>query len=800
MFADLKYALRQLIKAPGFFVLAVLTLAIGVGENTAIFSVVNAVVFQPLPYRESDRLVRVYLMSHPGVYYPRSYGAVFRDWQDQSTLLESLAAYHNVDKNLTDSGDPVRISGMEVTGDYLRVLGVAPFLGRDFLPEEDAPGGNAKVVILSYEIWQTRFNANRAVIGQIIHLNGDSFTLIGVLPPRALFGSRAAFLTPANIRGDSHKASYNNNDYVVAVIGRLKPGSTMAQVGEELTAGKKTINTRYPVFQQPWTVGVRSLHEAMFGNMRIYVFTLFGGVGIVLLIACANIANLLLSRATGRQSEIAIRIALGATPARIARQLLTESLLVAFIGGAVGLVIGKLSIQPLIVLSGIDTTTAATIGINGRVLLFTLCSACATGLLFGMFPVLSALRTDVNENLKEGVRGSTVGPRRRLQALLLISETALTVILLSCAGLFLRSFINALNADPGFNRKNVLVFELTIPENKSPDPAYYVRLGQQIRERIAHIPGVEMTALATSVPENGKQTHALGDSVSREDRPETRNDMGSGFDAVAGDYFQTLEIPLIRGRLFTEAENQRGAAKVLIVNDRLAHTLFGEDNPLGQYLHFQNDAWQIIGVVGNVRRYQLDWDPTLILYIPQVYYPWRMTVMVRTKGALLALAPEIRSAIRTIDPDLPIANLTTLETLVNDTLQVRQTMFVLLGVFALTALGLACVGVYGVTNYLVAQRTREIAIRIALGAQASRVVALVLRQGLSVVLVGVVIGVIGSLGTGVIIAKQLYGMSTRDSLVMTLVTFVLLSVATLAMWIPARRASRADPMIALRGE
>ena len=797
MISDLKFGFRQLAKSPGFAVVAVVTLALGIGANTAIFSIVNAVLLEPLPYPHSDRLVQLCEMPSPGDYIPFASGGAFIDWQDQSTRLESIAAAHQEDENLTGAGDPVRLGGLEVSADYLRVFGVAPALGRDFLPSEDAPNGNHDVVIMSNELWRSHFGGDPGIVGKLIHLDGASLTVIGVLPAHALFANDASFLTPSVIRPSLHRTNRDYN-YVVSVVGRLKPGATAAQAAEELTVSKRAVRSLYPVFKQKWTVGMLSLHEEIFGDMRPYVLTLLAAVAVVLLIACANVANLLLARATVRQSEIAVRVALGASTWRIVRQLLTESLLLALAGGVAGLLLGVVAIHPLVVFAGIQRTAGGAIGMNARVLLFTLAASCVTGLIFGVIPAFSAARPDLHGQLKEGARGSTVGSHRRMQSLLLVSETALTVLLLVSAGLLLRSFVKAMNADAGFKADNVLVFNVSVPNSKAPGTAEKVRIGQRIMERLAQIPGVSRVGMASSVPMNGG--NGLGDLVSREDRPETRNDFEAGFDSVAGDFFQTLGIPLLSGRFLTRQDDTEKAPKVMIVNDVLARTLFGKENPLGRLLHFKGDTWEIVGVVGSVRRYELDYGATPSVYFAQTYFPWRISVVVRTKVPPLAVAPDVRRALADVDPDLPIANLRTVAQSVENTLQTRKIVLVLLGIFALTALVLACVGIYGVISYSVAQRTREIGIRIALGAGSRQVVGLILRQGSKLVLVGLAIGIAASIGAGLLIAQQLYEVSSTDPQVMVTVALILIAVALFASWLPARRATRVNPMVALRSE
>ena len=797
MLSDLRFALRQIAKSPGFAVVTVLTLAIGIGANTAIFSIVNAVLLEPLPYPHSDRLVEVCEMPAPGSYIPFASGGAFVDWQDASTQLESIAAAHDSQRNLTGFGEAVRLHGLEVSADYLHVFGIVPSLGRDFLKSEDSASGDHDVVIISYELWQSHLGGDTGIVGKRIRLDGNSLLVIGVLPAHALFANDASFLTPSVIRPSGHHMSRDYN-YVVSIVGRLRPGATAAQAAQELTLAKGATRSLYPVFKQKWTVGVMSLHEMTFGNMRPYVLTLLGSVAAVLLIACANVANLLLARATVRQSEIAVRVALGATSRRIVRQLLTESLILALAGGLAGLLVGEASIRPLVAFAGIGEAVGGAIGINARVLGFTLATALATGVIFGLVPALSAARPDLGNRLKEGARGSTAGSHRRMQALLLVSETAMTVLLLVCAGLLLRSFVKAMNADPGLKADNVIVFNISVPDSRAPATADKVRFGQMLVERLRQIPGVSQVGVGSSVPMNGGNN--LGDLISREDRPETRNDSSAGFDSVAGDYFQALEVPLLSGRFLTRQDDTEKAPKVMVINDVLAHKFFGDESPLGRQLHFKGDVWEIVGVVGSVRRYALDYGTTPSVYFAQTYFPWRMCVVVRTRVPPLTLANEIRLAVRDVDPDLPIADMRTLEEAVNATLQTRRIMLVLLGIFAATALALSCIGIYGVISYSVAQRTREVGIRMALGADARQVVSLILRQGFRLVLVGLGVGIAASFGAGILIANQLYDVSRTDPIVMGGVVLVLSSVALLASWLPAHRASRVNPVVALRSE
>jgi putative ABC transport system permease protein len=794
---DLRFAFRQFAKSPGFVAVAVLTLALGIGANTAIFSVLNTLLLKPLPYPEADRLVQIAEQPTTGG-FAASDGGVFSDWEHQTTQLESIAAIHPVSKNLAGNGDPVRLNGAEVSAQFLRVLRVKPFLGRDFAPDEDAPGGNRHVLILTHELWASRFQADPGVIGRAVQIDAESFTVIGVLPPRALLNPNVGFLAPATIRADAYKLVPNYN-YVCNVIGRLKPGATMEHVAAELQAARRSVVGQYPSFRQAWTVSARSLQEATYGNTRPFVLTLLAAVGAVLLIACANVGNLLLARASTRQGEMAVRVALGASTGRLLRQLMTESMLLAAAGGAAGLLLGACAIHPLIVFTRLNVNAPGLeVTIDGRVLAFTLAATALTGVLFGLFPALAAARPNLNDSLKEMVRGSTSAGRRRLQSLLIVAESALTVVLLVCAGLLVRSFLSAFAADPGFAREQVLVFNYTQPASKAPTVDHRLRFAREVQRRIAQLPGVAHVGLASSTPMNGQI--GFGDFVSREDRPATRNDLNAGFDSADGQFFQALGVPLFRGRFFTEADSVENAPRVMIINAALARQLFPNEDALGRLLHFKDATWEIVGVVGNVRQFRLDIDPFPHLFLPLRHFPWYTTVVVHARGAPPGLADDLRRAVQSVDSEQPIANLTTLAQVADASLQNRRILLTLVGLFAAVALLLAAIGIYGVMAYSVAQRTREIGIRIALGASVPHVIGLVLRDGLQLVALGIGIGAVASYGAARLIASQLYSTSQTDPLVLLLVAVVLVAVALFACWLPARKATRVDPVTALRAE
>ncbi|MFT3782292.1 MAG: ABC transporter permease [Nibricoccus sp.] len=796
MFSDLRYALRQLIKAPGFAAVAILTLALGIGANTAIFSVVNTLLFKPLPYPDSENIINVWETPNTGGIASAS-GGVYMDWEDTATQLEYIAAMHNSSRNLTGTGDPVRLNGAEVSADFLRVLGVKPLLGRDLTHGDDGSGGYHHIVILSHRVWKNRFKSDPDIIGKTVQLELEGFTVVGVLGPNALPIFDFDFLVPAAIRAIPWKQSHDYS-YPAMVFGRLKPGGSPQRLVTELKTVKEARKELYPNYRLAWGITTRTLQETIFGGSRTPVLILFASVGVVLLIACANVANLQLARAASRQGEIAVRVALGASTGRIIRQLLTESVILSLVGGLCGSLLGSFLIDPLLTISRAQPPPGITIVVDWKVLCFSIAASALTGLFFGLFPALSMARPNLNENLKEGTRGGTGSKRLRLQASLIIAETALTVVLLSSAGLLLRSFVKAMNADTGFNRYNVLTFELNQAGPKAPTLEHRIRFISDVLAEIERVPGVDSAAMTSSSPMNGR--NYFGDFASREDKPETHNDVRPGYDAVAGDFFKTSGIPLLRGRVFTDADNHETAPRRMIINQAFAQRVFGDEEPLGRNVHFMDKSWEVIGVVGNIRRYQLDLDPGPQIYIPQAFFPWANAILVRTHLSPLTLTEEIRRAVQRIDPDQPLANLNTLEQSVAQSLQARQSIITLLGLFSTVALALACIGIYGVTAYTVSQRTREMGIRIALGAATGQVVSLILRDGLILVLIGLAFGILGSLGAGWAIGSQLYQVRWFDPVVLTGVVCALIAAALLACWLPARRATRVNPIEALRAE
>jgi len=801
MFQDLRYALRQLVKAPGFAAVAILTLALGIGANTAIFSVVEALILSPLPYPDSGRIAQI---GHsPQAFASANAGAdggTFLDWKQHTTAFESIAAIHQSDLNLSGIAEPAQLSGYEVSADYLKVYRIAPALGRGFTPADDAAGGDNQVAILTHEMWQRRLSGDPAILGKTVRLDGRSFTVIGVLPPNALNAPTVEFLIPAAIEAAGWKQLRNYN-YVCNVVARLKPGATFAQAQAELVAVNNSLRALYPPNKADWTVTVDSLQSASTSGARAYLAMLMGTVGLVLLIACANVANLLLARAATRQTEIAVRIALGASAARIVRLLLVESVVLALLGGIAGLFVASFAIGPLVAFCAAGIVPGLTIGLNPVVLLFTLLVSLATGILFGLVPALRIARPDVAHDLKDSSRGAVGGARHRLQRTFIVVETGLTVVLLFASGLLLRSFMATLSADTGFNRENILLFDINRDSNSSPTPAHRVRFIQSALRELASRPGIAAAGMISAAPFNDQRFY--GDTIRRSENPDPNADIRSGFDGIGGDIFKVLGTPLLRGRFLADSDSIEGAAKAVIINQALARQLFGDEDPLGRHVRFKDQDWEVVGVVGNTSRFQLDAPPPPMVYLPTRDFPWTVTLAIRTHGSPLATVDAVRGAIRAVDPDQPIANLRTMRQAIDNSiaLRLRRMMLTLIGAFAGIALLLACVGLYGVMAYSVTQRTREIGVRIALGAAAGQILHDIIRGGLALVGIGILIGALASVPAGFALQSQVYGMHTADfAIVFGIVALSLAAVAALACWLPARRATRVDPMVALRSE
>ena len=794
--SDLKFAIRQLLKNPGFTAVAVLTLALGIGANTAIFSVVDGVLLKPLHYDQPGQLVQVWEAPSPGKRNSVSPG-VFLDWKQQSVTFDSLAAFNNADLNLTGTGEPERLNGLRMSARGLDVLRARPLLGRTFAPGEDQPGQD-KVVVLTHRLWQRRFGGETNAIGHTIRLNEETYSIIGVLPPEFLPFPDREFVIPYVF--DPSWANKRDGHWL-RVLGRVKPNVTIEQGQAELNAISERSRALYPVWKKDWGATVVPMREQITGAIKPTLLVLLGAVGCVLLIACANVANLLLAKASARQKEMAIRSALGASRWRVVRQLLAESVLLSLVGGLVGLLLAFWGVGALNQLGAVNMPRAHEVSLDIRVLGFALFVSFLTGIAFGLAPAAQASKRDLNANLKEGGRGSPGGDRNRVRSGLIVSEVALALILLVGAGLLLNSFVRLSKVSPGFNPQQALAMQLSLSEKKYADDARRTAFFAQIVERIEALPGVAAAGLSLTLPLADVPPDAFFTISGRVGGPQPG--YAADFDFCTPHYFRAMGIPLTRGRLFEERD-VASAARVAIINEALARQYFPNEDPLGQHFTLENDTWEIVGIVGDVRLRGLAETVRPLFYRPQsfgwAYWNIRGNLVVRTSVAPRGMAESIRQAILGVDPDQPVTNVRTMEDVIAASVLQRRFILMLLGLFAAAALLLAAIGLYGVIAYAVSQRTREIGIRIALGATRSDVLGLVLRGGMQLAAIGILLGVVGALGLTRVLINQLYEIKPTDPLTFVGVSLVLLFVALFASWLPARRASRVDPMEALRYE
>ena len=796
---DIRFALRQLIKSPGFTTVAIITLALGIGACTAIFSVVNGVLLRPLTYAEPDRLVLLRENQLPQ--YPEFSVAPpnFLDWQKLTKSFTALAAYRGQSYNLTGEGDPLRLVGSRVSASYFSVFGVAPQLGRDFLPEEDSPG-RGRVVILSHGLWQRQFGGTTDVIGRTVQLNGEPHTIVGVMPADFQRSSNTELWAPMAFTDDETKGD-NRGAHYINVTGRLKPGVTLQQAQSEMDVLASQFATQYPDTNKGWGVRVFVLPDYLVRDVRVVLWTLLGAVGCVLLIACANVANLLLARAHGRLREISIRAALGAGRGRIIRQLLTESLVLALLGGALGVLIAKWGLDVLLAFAPANLPRAKELGLDSGALGFTLALSVLTGLVFGVAPAWLATGHNLNETLKEGTRGSTERGRRWFRQGLVIAEVALSLLLLTGAGLLVRSFLKLSAVSPGFEPANATVVALSLPERKYDQPEKQQQFAGQLLDHLQNLPGVQAVGLTQTLPLVGDWVLTFTiegrPAVAPSDQPNTN------YYAVSPGYFQAMGIRLLRGRLFTERDNA-AAPRVAIINETLAARVFPHENPLGRRINISNgpDAWrEIVGIVSDVKQYGVDKETTLQSYEPFAQNPFsNLTAVIRAAGDARALPNAIRAQVFAVDKDQPVASIRPLEVILADTMSRQRFAMLLLTSFSLVALVIAAVGIYGVMAYAVSQRTNEIGIRMALGATTGDVLHLVLRQGLGVIAAGLAAGLLAAFFAARLVESLLYRTSAHDPLILGGIALTLGAIAFLACLIPARRATRIDPLEALRSE
>jgi putative ABC transport system permease protein len=800
MINDFRYALRQLIKAPSFTIVAILTLALGIGACTAIFSVVNTVLLHPLDYPDPARLVGIMETQLPQFPEFSVSPPNFLDWEKQTKSYEYLAAYSGASVNLTGEGEPQRLVGVKATAHYFNVYGVKPILGRMLLPEEDAPGKN-HVVVLSYPFWQRVFGGASDAVGRQLQLNGEPYIVVGVAPRG--FGQRSKVdawmpmaFAPDETANDARGAHYLN------VAGRLRPGVTVVQAEAELKVLAAQLSKQYPDSNKGWGIFMLPMHDFAVRDVRPVLYTLLGAVGCVLLIACANIANLLLARATARHREISIRAALGASRARLIRQLLTESVVLAICGGLAGVLLARWGLDALLALAPSSLPRISEIHLDKGVLIFSLGLSVLTGLIFGIAPAWLAARADVNEALKQGTRGSTEGGSRgRLRSALVVIEVVFALMLLGGAGLLARSFMQLAKVDPGFNPENATLLRLSLPQKKYALPEQQTAFADALLERVKVLPGVQAVGVTHSMPL--VSDYVLGFNI--DGRPAiVPSDLPStNYYTVTPDYFRAMGIRLIRGRVFTAQDNAK-APRVAIINETLARQHFPNEDPIGKRINITNgpETWrEIVGIVGDIKQYGLDQATSAQSYDPFAQVPFSsLNVVIRTNGLPAALLGAIRPTVYAVDKDQPIGAIRPLEEIMADSIARQRFAMTLLSVFSVVALVIAAVGIYGVMAYNVVQRTGEFGIRMALGAQQRDVLKLVLTQGGKLIGLGLVIGLLATLGASRAMGSMLFNTSAYDPLTLTSITLLLGAVALVACFFPANRATKVNPIEALRAE
>ncbi|HKQ06304.1 MAG TPA: ABC transporter permease [Blastocatellia bacterium] len=804
---DLRFGIRMLVKNPGFTIVAVITMALGIGANTALFSVVNGVLLKSLPFKDPDRLV--FAMETNAKFPPPGVGSStlnYRDWKEQNQSFETLSARQAFIANLTSSDQPERIQGEKATWDYFTTLGIAPLAGRTFTAEEDRPGG-VPVILLSEGLWRRRFGGDAGIVGQTIPINGQGVTVIGIMPND--YRPNIEFWMPLGI-------SYQNADrnlHNIQVVGRLAAGVTQEQAQTEMSTIAQRLIEQYPESNTGWGVALIPYQNLVTFNIRWALLVLLAAVGCVLLIACANVANLLLARAASREKEIAIRLAMGATRGRLIRQVLTESVLISLIGGAVGMLIALWSTQALISLNPQGIPRSGEIGVDGRVLGFAVLASLAAGILFGLVPAWQSSRANVNETLKES--GKSVaghGRGRRLRSTLVVVQMAFAFMLLVCAGLLIKSFSQLQRVNMGFNQQHLLTMQVTLPPAQYARPADVLGFYRDAGERLGALPGVIAASGISNVPLAGGGPQFIF-SVEGRPLPTPADAPIASYRIVTGDYFATMNIPLIRGRTFTDADKEN-SLQVVTVNQNMAELMWPGEDAVGKRLTVgvplpgdTPDYATVVGVVGNVKHTTLAGETGMQIYQPVTQTPFlglgfgrTMSFILRTQLEPATLAESARAVIAGINPRLPVANVKTMDTIIAESVAANRFNMSLFGLFAAIAMALTVVGIFGVMNYAVTQRTQEIGIRMALGAQPGQVRALILKQGLILSGLGLTIGMGGALLATWLLKSLLFSVSATDPMVLGGVAVVLAAVALLTCYIPARRATKVDPIIALRHE
>ena len=805
LFNDIRYAFRLLLKSPGFTLIAVLTLALGIGANTAIFSVVNAVLLRPLPYKDPSRLVLVIEKSK----YPTitvSYEN-YLDWRDQSHSFESMEAIYGQNMTLTEKGEPERLVVRMVTSRFFPVLGVSPKIGRNFSADEDRAGGTP-VAILSYGLWQRVFGGASDVLGRTVDLDAKPYTVVGVLPPGFKFFQDADVFLPFHPWAKTLPDDRNWHPGILPVA-RLKSGATIEQARAEMVTISKRLEQQYPLYNTGCSSDVILAHDQLVQSSRPALLLLLGAVSFVLLIACVNVANLLLARAAARGREVAIRTAMGAGRVRIIRQLLTESVILSLAGAGLGLLMAWASLGPLLKVSASSLPQGTTAGLDGWVLAFTAGVAVLTGLVFGIFPALRTAKLDLRETLNESSRGSTAGPgHHRVGNALVSLEIALALLLLVGAGLLLRSFSRMQDVAPGFQADHLFVADIPVSQAAYAKPEQRFEFYDRLVEGARTLPGVRAAGAATFLPVSGGGSVIHFNIAGRP--PKSASDFtAAGYRAVTSGYFETLGVPLLKGRLFTPADRENAPA-VCVINATMAKTYFPDIDPLGQHMQLgatpvkEIPMMEIVGVVGDVRP-GLGTDPQAEMYLPYrqadgLLPAFQLSVVMRTAGDPLLQTSALRSALAQIDPNEPLVKVRTMEDNMASTVSQPRFRAWLIGIFAMLALLLSAVGVYGVMSYTVTQRTSEIGVRVTLGAQPQDVFRIIVGEGFRLALIGVGVGLAAALALTRLLRSFLFGISAYDPITFVGVSVLLTVVALAACFFPARRATAVDPLVALRYE
>ncbi|HSS19158.1 MAG TPA: ABC transporter permease [Pyrinomonadaceae bacterium] len=800
LLSDIRYGFRSLLKHPGFTAVAVITLALGIGANSAMFSTVNSVLLQPLPYPESNRIVVLEGINPPaGITQSNMSVPDLADWQAQNQVFDKLAGFVSGGALLANADETERVRAASVSADFFSIFRTPPLHGRALAPY-DSEKGHERVVVLSFGLWRRRFGGDPNIVGRKVTITGEPITVVGVMPASFDYPQQSELWLSFPLNAASER---RDNRYV-NVVARLQPGVGVAQAQTEMNTISQRLAQSYTVTNTGWSVRVTNLQERLVKEIRSSLLVLLGAVAFVLLIACANVANLLVARSTGRQREIAVRAALGASRWRVVRQLLTESLLLSFIGGAMGLMLSVWLTKLLVAISPANTPRFDEIRPDARVLLFTLGVTILTGIIFGLAPALHASRTDLNTSLKDGARSGSAGAHnKRLRSVMMVSEIALSFMLLVGAGLLIKSFLRLREVSPGFNPSNVLTLRINLVLPKNSQGPTRSQLLSQTLERLKALPDVTATGAVLSLPLSG-DTFNVGRSLVREGRPlvpeESEN---AAYLPTTPGYFQTLQIPLSEGRVFNEQDNDT-ATKVVIVNQTLARRLWPGQSPLGKHITIWRDekfAREIVGVVGDTKA-ALEDEAETQMYVPFAQDSgWgAMSLMVRTNGDPQRIATAARAAIHAVDKGIPISNVRSMDEVLAKSVAQRRTSMLLLSAFAGVALLLAMIGIYGVTAYYVTQRTQEIGIRIALGARVGDVMRLVLQSGMFLAICGVGCGLAGAFTITRLLASLLFGVTPTDVFTFAGVSLCLLLTALVACYLPARRASRIDPLVALRYE